>query len=69
MTRQYIPERVSPPITFTSAPDYESPADDDTNNVNDVEEGFRTAVRTAAKQVDKKLNEAELLLCESFSPE
>ncbi|MCL7487874.1 MAG: dihydrolipoyl dehydrogenase [Desulfobulbaceae bacterium] len=34
-----------------------------------IEEGFRTAVRTAAKQVDKKLNESELLLCESFPPE
>ncbi|MDW7774048.1 MAG: dihydrolipoyl dehydrogenase [Desulfobulbaceae bacterium] len=34
-----------------------------------IEEGFRTAVRAAAQQVEKKLRESELLLCESVPPD
>lgn len=34
-----------------------------------IEEGLRTAVRAAAKQVDKKVSEIDLLLCDSMPPD
>lgn len=33
-----------------------------------IEEGFRTAVRDASRQVNRELSETELLLCESMAP-